>query len=91
MVALLKALEIAGAEVVDVCIAIQRGDPDIGRPYKSLVKIEVTGKRCVWLNDISERVKRLKQRGGTEGGPPVPRRAETTGSGVCHSAQGCRF
>jgi adenine phosphoribosyltransferase len=44
MKALLKALEIAGAEVVDVCIAIQRGDPDIGRPYKSLVKIEVTEK-----------------------------------------------
>jgi len=44
MRALLKALEISGAEVVDVCIAIQRGDPDIGRPYKSLVKIEVTEK-----------------------------------------------
>ena len=44
MIALLKALEIAGAEVVDVCIAIQRGEPDIGRPYKSLVKIEVTEK-----------------------------------------------
>jgi adenine phosphoribosyltransferase len=44
MKALLKALEIAGAEVVDVCIAIQRGDPDIGRPYKSLVKIDVTEK-----------------------------------------------
>ena len=44
MRALLKALEIAGAEVVDVCIAIQRGEPDIGRPYKSLVKIEVTEK-----------------------------------------------
>jgi adenine phosphoribosyltransferase len=42
MRALLKALEIAGATVVDVCIAVQRGDPDIGRPYKSLVKIEVT-------------------------------------------------
>ncbi len=41
MRALLKALGIAGAEVVDVCIAIQRGDADIGRPYKSLVKIEV--------------------------------------------------
>jgi len=41
MKALLKALEIAGADVVDVCIAIQRGEPDIGRPYKSLVKIEV--------------------------------------------------
>ena len=44
MKALLQALKIAGAEVVDVCIAIQRGDPDIGRPYKSLVKIEVTDK-----------------------------------------------
>jgi len=44
MQALLKALEIAGADVVDVCIAIQRGDPDIGRPYKSLVKIEVAEK-----------------------------------------------
>jgi adenine phosphoribosyltransferase len=44
MRALLKALEIAGADVVDVCIAIQRGRPDIGRPYKSLVRIEVTEK-----------------------------------------------
>ncbi len=44
MRALLKALEIAGAEVVDVCFAIQRGRPDIGRPYKSLVRIEVTEK-----------------------------------------------
>jgi adenine phosphoribosyltransferase len=44
MRALLQALHIAGAEVVDVCIAVQRGDPDIGRPYKSLVKIEVTDK-----------------------------------------------
>ncbi|MDD1695651.1 MAG: purine phosphoribosyltransferase family protein [Methanoregula sp.] len=44
MKALLKALEIAGAEIVDVCIAIQRGEPDIGCPYKSLVKIEVTEK-----------------------------------------------
>jgi adenine phosphoribosyltransferase len=44
MKALLQALKIAGAEVVDVCIAVQRGDPDIGRSYKSLVKIEVTDK-----------------------------------------------
>jgi adenine phosphoribosyltransferase len=44
MRALLKALEIAGARVVDVCIAIQRGNPDIGRPYKSLVRIDVTEK-----------------------------------------------
>ena len=44
MRALLQALKIAGADVVDVCIAIQRGNPDIGRPYKSLVRIEVTEK-----------------------------------------------
>jgi adenine phosphoribosyltransferase len=44
MRALLQALEIAGADVADVCIAIQRGDPDIGRPYKSLVKIMVDEK-----------------------------------------------
>jgi len=44
MRALLQALSIAGAEVVDVCFAIQRGSPDIGRPYKSLVKIEVDKK-----------------------------------------------
>src|SRR5674476_1185165 len=42
MKALLQALALSGADVVDVCIAVQRGDPDIGRPYKSLVKIEVT-------------------------------------------------
>jgi adenine phosphoribosyltransferase len=41
MRAVLPALEIAGAEVADVCFAIQRGDPDIGRPYKALVKVEV--------------------------------------------------
>jgi adenine phosphoribosyltransferase len=44
MRALLQALEIAGADVVDICIAIQRGDPDIGRPYKSLVRIMVDEK-----------------------------------------------
>ena len=40
--ALLGALERAGAEVADICFAIQRGDIDIGRPYKYLVKIEVS-------------------------------------------------
>jgi adenine phosphoribosyltransferase len=44
MRALLQALEIAGADVVDVCIAIQRGTPDIGRPYKALVQVEVDDK-----------------------------------------------
>ena len=42
IVALLKALEIAGAEVTDICFAIQRGEPQISRPFKSLVRIEVT-------------------------------------------------
>jgi adenine phosphoribosyltransferase len=40
--ALLTALEFAGAEVADICFAIQRGNVDIGRPYKALVTIEVT-------------------------------------------------
>jgi adenine phosphoribosyltransferase len=40
--ALLAALDRAGAEVTDVCIAIKRGEPDIGRPFKSLVTVKVT-------------------------------------------------
>ena len=44
MRALLQALGIAGAEVQDVCFAIQRGHPDIGRQYKALVRIEVDEK-----------------------------------------------
>lgn len=40
--ALLGALDRAGAEVADICFAIQRGDIDIGRPYKYLVKVEVS-------------------------------------------------
>jgi adenine phosphoribosyltransferase len=40
--ALLKALDIAGAEINDICFAIQRGEPEIGRPFKSLVRIDVT-------------------------------------------------
>jgi adenine phosphoribosyltransferase len=42
MTAILGALASIGVEVVDVCVAIKRGDPDIGRPYKYLVEIEVT-------------------------------------------------
>ncbi|MDD1714570.1 MAG: purine phosphoribosyltransferase family protein [Methanoregulaceae archaeon] len=42
MKALLAALDRAGAEVIDVCIAIKRGEPDIGRPFKSLVTVKVT-------------------------------------------------
>ena len=40
--ALLAALEAAGADVVDICFAIRRGDADIGRPFKTLVTIDVT-------------------------------------------------
>ena len=41
-----KRLEAGGNVAINarVCIAVQRGDPDIGRSYKSLVKIEVTDK-----------------------------------------------
>lgn len=42
MNAILGALALIGVEVVDVCVAIKRGSPDIGRPYKYLVEIEVT-------------------------------------------------
>ncbi len=40
--ALLAALDLVGAEVADICFAIRRGNPDIGRPYKALVTVEVT-------------------------------------------------
>ncbi|ACL17379.1 hypoxanthine/guanine phosphoribosyltransferase [Methanosphaerula palustris] len=39
--ALLSALGQIGVDVVDICVVIQRGNPDIGRDYKSLTKIEV--------------------------------------------------
>lgn len=45
MKALIGALGIAGAEVADVCVAIQRGNPEIGRPYKALVQVEVSESR----------------------------------------------
>ena len=62
MKALLQALAIAGAEVVDVCIAVQRGDPDIGRPYKSLVQIEVTDRVHV-VDGISDLIQQLRKKG----------------------------
>ena len=40
--ALLAALDKTGADVVDICFAIRRGNADIGRPYKVLVTVEVT-------------------------------------------------
>jgi adenine phosphoribosyltransferase len=39
---ILAALNMAGAEVTDICFAIRKGYPDIGRPYKALVTVEVT-------------------------------------------------
>ena len=42
MKAILGALAAIGVEVVDVCVAIKRGDPEIRRPYRYLVEIEVT-------------------------------------------------
>ena len=39
--ALVQAVERSGAELQDICVVFQRGAPDIGRPYKSLLTIEV--------------------------------------------------
>ena len=38
--------EIAGAELVDILFVVNRGSPDIGIPYKTLVTIDVERKRC---------------------------------------------
>ncbi|NYT05239.1 MAG: purine phosphoribosyltransferase family protein [Methanomicrobiales archaeon] len=42
MRAVLGALETKGAEIVDVCVVIRRGEAQVGRPYKYLVAIEVS-------------------------------------------------
>jgi len=42
MKAVLSGLEQKGAVVRDVLVVIKRGECDIGRPYKSLIEIEVT-------------------------------------------------
>jgi len=39
--ALISAIEQVGAEIVDICIVVTRSDADIGRPYKTLVRIDV--------------------------------------------------
>lgn len=39
--ALIQALEYIGADIADICVAIRRGNPDVGRPFKHLVDIEV--------------------------------------------------
>ena len=41
--AILEGIAEKGAEVADVLVVIKRGECDIGRPYKYLVEIEVTG------------------------------------------------
>ncbi len=38
---ILPALKIAGAELVDILFVVNRGSPDIGIPYKTLVTIDV--------------------------------------------------
>ena len=38
---ILPALKTAGAELVDMLFVINRGSPDIGIPYKTLVTISV--------------------------------------------------
>jgi adenine phosphoribosyltransferase len=45
MKALIQALEYVGADIADICVAIQRGRVEVGRPVKSLVNIEVVGGR----------------------------------------------
>jgi adenine phosphoribosyltransferase len=45
MRALIQALEYTGADIADICVAIRRGKPDIGRPFQSLVDIEVMNGR----------------------------------------------
>ncbi len=39
--ALVPAIESTGAVISDICFVINRGNPDIGRPYKSLITISV--------------------------------------------------
>jgi adenine phosphoribosyltransferase len=52
MKALVGALKYAGAEIVDICVAFQRGEPEIGRPYKALVRVEVSPTRVRILDTI---------------------------------------
>jgi adenine phosphoribosyltransferase len=39
--ALIQALDYIGADIADICVAIRRGNPEVGRPFKHLVDIEV--------------------------------------------------
>ncbi|MDD1675083.1 MAG: purine phosphoribosyltransferase family protein [Methanomicrobiales archaeon] len=50
MRALVGALDFAGAEIADIGLVLQRGTPDIGRPYKSLVRVDVSPSRVLVLD-----------------------------------------
>jgi adenine phosphoribosyltransferase len=39
--ALIQALDSIGADIADICVAIRRGNPEVGRPFRHLVDIEV--------------------------------------------------
>ncbi len=39
--AIIKGLKHAGADLIDLCFVIRRGNPDVGRPYHYLVAVEV--------------------------------------------------
>jgi adenine phosphoribosyltransferase len=43
--ALVQALEYVGADIADICVVICRGSPKVGRPFKSLLDIEVKNAR----------------------------------------------
>ena len=43
--ALISALEQIGADIADICVVVSRGDTDIGRPFKTLARIDVSGDR----------------------------------------------
>jgi len=41
MKALIQGLGYIGADIADICVAIRRGNPDVGMPVKHLVDVEV--------------------------------------------------
>ncbi|HOB17721.1 MAG TPA: hypoxanthine/guanine phosphoribosyltransferase [Candidatus Methanoculleus thermohydrogenotrophicum] len=43
--ALISALGQVGADIADICVVISRGNADIGRPLKTLVRVDISGGR----------------------------------------------
>jgi adenine phosphoribosyltransferase len=43
--ALISALWQVGADIADICVVISRGNADIGRPLKTLVRVDISGGR----------------------------------------------